>query len=46
MKGRTSHANTSLLDNIGLELLKADPGEQLADNSLRIEYIPAELVRL
>ncbi len=45
MKGRTSRANTSLLDNIGLELLKADPGEQLADNSLRIEYIPAELVR-
>ncbi len=45
MKGQASRANTSLRDNIGLELLKADPGEQLADNSLRIEYIPAELVR-
>ncbi len=45
MKSRTSCANTSLFDNIGLDLLKADPGEQLADNSLRIEYIPAELVR-
>ncbi len=45
MKGRTSRANTSLLDNIGLELLRADPGEQLVDTSLRIEHIPAELVR-
>ncbi len=45
MTAKTRRANTSLLDSIGLELLKADPGEQLANSALRIEYIPAELIR-
>jgi ParB-like nuclease domain len=39
------HANTNLLESIGLEILKADPGERLVDTSLKIEYIPAELIR-
>ncbi len=45
MTTRQRQANTSLLDNIGLELLRADPAEHLADTSLKIEYIPAELIR-
>src|SRR5262245_19383776 len=38
-------ANTNILESIGLELLKADPGEHLAETNLKIEHIPAELVR-
>src|SRR5258708_585620 len=45
MTVRQRQANTSLLDDIGLELLRADPSEHLADTSLKIEYIPAELIR-
>src|SRR5258708_5749932 len=45
MTTRQRQANTSLLDNIGLELLRADPAEHLADTSLKIEYIPADLIR-
>src|SRR5260221_9506518 len=45
MTARQRQANTSLLDNIGLELLRADPAEQLVDSSLKIEYIPADLIR-
>ncbi len=39
------HTNTNLLETIGLEILKADPAERLADTSLKIEYIPAELIQ-
>jgi hypothetical protein len=45
MTAKARRANVSLLENIGLELLKADPEERFADSSLRIEYIPAELIR-
>src|SRR5258708_3554354 len=45
MSAKLRRANTNLLDNIGLELLKADPAEHLNDSSLRIEYIPADLIR-
>src|SRR5437773_2721659 len=45
MNAKARHTNTSVLDSIGLELLKADPAERLADTSLKIEYIPAELIR-
>src|SRR5258707_1702894 len=45
MTARQRQANTSLLDNIGLELLRADPAEHLVDTTLKIEYIPAELIR-
>src|SRR5947208_9633105 len=45
MNAKTRRTNTSLLDSIGLELLKADPAERLVDNGLKIEYIPAELIR-
>src|SRR5258708_9840697 len=45
MTARQRQSNTSLLDNIGLELLRADPAEHLVDSSLKIEYIPAELIR-
>src|SRR5260221_2438039 len=45
MTARQRQANTSLLDNIGLEFLKADPAEHLIDSSLKIEYIPADLIR-
>ncbi len=45
MTPKPRRANTSLLDNIGLELLKADPAERIADASLKIEYVPAELIR-
>ncbi len=45
MTARQRQANVSLLDNIGLEFLKADPAEHLVDSSLKIEYIPAELIR-
>jgi hypothetical protein len=42
---KNRHANINLLDSIGLELLKADPAERLADSGLKIEYVPAELIR-
>src|SRR5689334_25271261 len=45
MSVKHRQANTNLLESVGLELLKADPAERLADASLRIEYIPAELIR-
>src|SRR6266496_4555238 len=45
MTTKARRANISLLDNIGLELLKADPEGHSVDNSLKIEYIPAELIR-
>ncbi len=45
MTPRTRQAPTNLLDSIGLELLKADPAERLADKHLRVETIPAELIR-
>jgi hypothetical protein len=45
MTPRLRQTNTHLLDSIGLELLKADPAERLADAGLKIEYIPAELIR-
>src|SRR5258708_25635484 len=45
MTVRQRQANTSLLDDIGLELLRADPAEHLVDTSLKIECIPAELIR-
>src|SRR5947208_12391903 len=45
MNAKTRRTNTSLLDSIGLELLKADPAERLVDNGLKVEYLPAELIR-
>jgi HTH domain found in ParB protein len=45
MTVKQRHTNTNLLESIGLEILKADPAERLADTSLKIEYIPAELIR-
>jgi len=45
MSVKHRQANTNLLEAIGLELLKADPAERLTDTSLRIEQIPAELIR-
>jgi ParB family transcriptional regulator, chromosome partitioning protein len=45
MTPRARQINTNLLDSIGLELLKADPAERLADKHLRVETIPAELIR-
>src|SRR5512147_3049320 len=45
MTPRTRQGAAGLLDSIGLELLKADPAERLADKHLRVETIPAELVR-
>jgi hypothetical protein len=45
MTPRLRQTNTHLLDSISIELLKADPAERLADASLKIEYIPAELIR-
>src|SRR5262249_16902642 len=38
-------ANTNLLESIGLELLKADPTQRLGNSDLKIEHIPAELIR-
>jgi hypothetical protein len=35
----------NLLDSIGAQLMVADPEEQLTDHSLRVEYIPADLLR-
>src|SRR5690242_14646218 len=45
MTPKLRQANTSLLDTIGQELLRADPVEPLSDHELRIAYIPAELIR-
>ncbi len=45
MTAKQRHTNTNLLESIGLEILKADPAERLAATSLKIEYIPAELIR-
>src|SRR5215831_15331850 len=35
----------NLLDTIGAQLMIADPAEQLSDHQLRVEYIPADLLR-
>jgi ParB-like nuclease domain len=45
MTVKQRHTNTNLLESIGLEILKADSAERLVDASLKIEHIPAELIR-
>ncbi len=45
MTAKHRHTNTNLLESIGMEILKADPTERLADTSLKIEHIPTELIR-
>ena len=37
MTAKHRHANTNLLESIGLEILRADPGERLADTGLNHE---------
>src|SRR5215475_15845630 len=45
MPPKDSHRLDSVLDSIGAQLIRADPNEQLSDHSLRVEYIPADLLR-
>jgi hypothetical protein len=45
MPPKNSRRIDSLLDTIGAQLMTADPAEQLSDHQLRVEYIPADLVR-
>src|SRR5260221_13299023 len=35
----------SLLDTIGAQLMVADPTDNLSEHALRVEYIPADLLR-
>lgn len=45
MPPKNSRRMDNLLDSIGAQLMVADPEEQLSDRSLRVEYIPADLLR-
>ena len=45
MPAKHSPRISNLLDTIGAQLMVADPAEQLSDHTLRVEYIPAELLR-
>src|SRR5689334_5507656 len=45
MRSKNSRRLDSLLDTIGSQLMVADPNEQLSDHHLRVEYIPADLLR-
>jgi hypothetical protein len=45
MTMKQRRTKTNVLESIGLEILKADPAERLADPGLKIEYIPAEPFR-
>src|SRR5581483_4923648 len=45
MPPRNTRRMDSLLDTIGSQLMVADPNEQLSDHNLRVEYIPADLLR-
>ncbi len=45
MPPKNSRRMDNLLDTIGSQLMVADPNEQLSDRSLRVEYIPADLLR-
>lgn len=45
MPPKNSRRIDNLLDSIGAQLMVADPEEQLSDHNLRVEYIPADLLR-
>jgi hypothetical protein len=45
MPPKNRRVNSNLLDSIGADLMSADPAEHLSENSLKVEYIPAELIR-
>src|SRR6266478_2079537 len=45
MPPKNSRRMDNLLDSIGAQLMVADPQEQLSDHNLRVEYIPADLLR-
>jgi hypothetical protein len=45
MPPKNSRRLDNLLDSIGAQLMVADPEESLSDHNLRVEYIPADLLR-
>lgn len=45
MPPKHSRRMDNLLDSAGAQLMVADPGERLSDHSLRVDYIPADLLR-
>ncbi|MEP7284286.1 MAG: ParB N-terminal domain-containing protein [Chloroflexota bacterium] len=45
MPPKNSRRMETLLDSIGAQLMVADPEEHLSDHTLRVEYIPADLLR-